>query len=87
MYRLFTEAGDGHISRLTALFNHSIQLVQVPNEWKMAIGTPLFKGGSFFRHFLADFETVFHLKALDGSIRKVGNVPKIRKRIQVLKAA
>ena len=44
-YQLLKAAGNGVIAPLTALINNSIRLVQVLNEWKMAIVTPVFKGG------------------------------------------
>ena len=44
-YRLLKEAGQGLILPLTTLFNRSIELGQIPDEWKAAIITPVFKGG------------------------------------------
>ncbi len=44
-YRLIKEAGPGLIHPLTVLFNHSIVQGQVPDDWKTAIVSPIFKGG------------------------------------------
>ena len=39
------EAGPGIVEPLTTLFNRSISLGQVPDEWKHAIVSPIYKGG------------------------------------------
>ena len=44
-YRLLKEAGRGLIDPLTNLFNRSVTLGQVPDEWKSPIVSPVFKGG------------------------------------------
>ena len=44
-YRLLKEAGLGVVGPLTTLFNLSITLNKVPDEWKEAIVSPVFKGG------------------------------------------
>ena len=44
-YRLLQEVGPGVVGPLVSLFNKSISLGSVPTEWKMAVVTPIFKGG------------------------------------------
>ena len=44
-YQLLKEAGPGIVGPLTTLFNRSISLGQVPDEWKHAIVSPIYKGG------------------------------------------
>ena len=44
-YRLLQEVGPGVVGPLVSLFNKSISLGSVPTEWKMAVSTPIFKGG------------------------------------------
>ena len=39
------EAGPGFVGPLVSLFSASIRLRQVPDEWRKAIVTPMFKGG------------------------------------------
>ena len=47
LYQLLKEAGPGIVGpqALTTLFNRSISLGQVPDEWKHAIVFPIYKGG------------------------------------------
>ena len=45
LYQLLKEAGPGIVGPLTTLFNRSISLGQVPDEWKHAIVSPIYKGG------------------------------------------
>ena len=44
-YRLMKEAGPALVGPLVTLFNRSLLLRQVPDEWKKAIVIPIFKGG------------------------------------------
>ena len=44
-YRLLKEAGPGVVGPLTSLFNLSLNVKAVPDEWKKAIISPIFKGG------------------------------------------
>ena len=44
-YRMMKEAGQGLVGRLVSLFNASVRLRQVPDEWQKAIIKPIFKGG------------------------------------------
>ena len=44
-YQLLKEAGPGIVGPLTTLFNRSISLGQVPDEWKHAIVFPIYNGG------------------------------------------
>lgn len=44
-YKLIKEAGPGIILPLTTLYNRSLELREVPLEWKTAIVHPIFKGG------------------------------------------
>ena len=44
-YQMVKEAGPGLVGPLVSLFAASIRLRQVPNEWRKAIVTPIFKGG------------------------------------------
>ena len=39
------EAGQGLVGPLVSLFNASLRLRQVPDEWRRAIIKPIFKGG------------------------------------------
>ena len=43
-YRMM-EAGQGLVGPLVSLFNASLRLRQVPDEWRKAIIKPIFKGG------------------------------------------
>ena len=42
---LLKEAGPGIVGPLTTLFNKSLNLQQVPLEWKNAVVIPIYKGG------------------------------------------
>ena len=44
-YRMMKEAGQGLVGPLVSLFNASLRLRQVPDEWRKAIIKPIFKGG------------------------------------------
>ena len=44
-YQLLKEAGPGIVGPLTTLFNKSLNLQQVPLEWKNAVVIPIYKGG------------------------------------------
>ena len=44
-YCLMKEAGPALVGPLVTLFNRSLLLRQVPDEWKKAIVIPIFKGG------------------------------------------
>ena len=44
-YRLMKEAGPALVGPLVTLFNRSLLLRQVPEEWKKAVVIPIFKGG------------------------------------------
>ena len=43
--RMMKEAGQGLVGPLVSLFNASLRLRQVPDEWRKAIIKPIFKGG------------------------------------------
>ena len=43
--RLMKEAGPALVGPLVTLFNRSLLLRQVPDDWKKAIVIPIFKGG------------------------------------------
>ena len=43
-YRVLKEAGPALVGPLTNLFNISLRLSQVPDEWKRSVISPLFKG-------------------------------------------
>ena len=45
-YRLLKEAGPALVGPLTTLFNISLRLSQVPDEWKRSVISPLLKGGN-----------------------------------------
>ena len=45
-YRLLKEAGPGVVGPLTTLFNVSLRKGEVPEEWKFAMVSPIFKGGN-----------------------------------------
>ena len=49
-YKLVKEAGHGVVGPLTSLFNHSLRLRRISEEWKNAVGTPIFGGGPKDRH-------------------------------------
>ena len=44
-YRLLKEAGPNIVGPLTTLYNYSLRMHQIPEEWKMAVVSPIFKGG------------------------------------------
>ena len=44
-YRLLKEAGPNVVGPLTTLYNYSLRMQQILEEWKMAVVTPIFKGG------------------------------------------
>ena len=44
-YQLLKEAGPGIVGPLTTLFNKSLNVQQVPLEWKNAVVIPIYKGG------------------------------------------
>ena len=44
-YRLLKEAGPNVVGPLTTLYNYSLRTQQIPEEWKMAVVSPIFKGG------------------------------------------
>ena len=44
-YRMMKEAGQGLVGPLVSLFNASLRLRQVPDEWRKAIIKPILKGG------------------------------------------
>ena len=57
-YRLLKEAGPGLISPLTALFNRSVDAGEVPDEWKAAEITPVFKGGNKDRRMPSNYRPI-----------------------------
>ena len=58
-YRLLQEVGPGVVGPLVSLFNKSISLGSVPTEWKMAVVTPIFKGGRKDRRIPANYRPNF----------------------------
>ena len=44
-YRLLKEAGPNVVGPLTTLYNYSLRTQQIPEEWNMAVVSPIFKGG------------------------------------------
>ena len=44
-YRLLKEAGPNVVGPLTTLYNYSLRTQKIPEEWKMAVVSPIFKGG------------------------------------------
>ena len=44
-YRMMKEAGQGLVGPLVRLFNASLRLRKVPDEWRKTIIKPIFKGG------------------------------------------
>ena len=57
-YRLLQEVGPGVVGPLVSLFNKSISLGSVPTEWKMAVVTPIFKGGRKDRRIPANYRPI-----------------------------
>ena len=44
-YQMIKEAGPGLVGPLVSLFNASLRLRKVPDEWRKSIIKPIFKGG------------------------------------------
>ena len=44
-YRLLKEVGPNVVGPLTTLYNYSLRTQQIPEKWKMAVVSPIFKGG------------------------------------------
>ena len=72
-YRLLQEVGPGVVGPLVSLFNKSISLGSVPTEWKMAVVTPIFKGGRKDRRIPANYRPISLTSCVARLLEKIIN--------------
>ena len=58
-YKLVKEAGHGIVGTLTSLFDPSLWLRRIPEEWKNAVVTPIFKRGRKDGHHPANCRKIY----------------------------
>ena len=80
-YRLLKEAGPGLVGPLVSLFNRSLALRQVPDEWREAVVTPIFKGGKKDRQNPSNYRPISLTSCVARTMEKVVNA-KILKFLQ-----
>ena len=70
-YKLEKEVGHGIVGPLTSLFNHSLRLRRIPEEWKNAVVTPIFKGGRKDRHHPTNYRPISLTSCVARIIKKL----------------
>ena len=55
---MMKEAGQGLVGPLVSLFNASLRLRQVPDEWRKAIIKPIFNGGKKDRRDTSSYRPI-----------------------------
>ena len=72
-YRLMKEAGPALVGPLVTLFNRSLLLRQVPDEWKKAIVIPIFKGGRKDRQEPSSYRPISLTSCVAQTMEKIVN--------------
>ena len=67
------EAGPALVGPLVTLFNRSLLLRQVPDEWKKAIVIPIFKGGRKDRQEPSSYRPISLTSCVARSMEKIVN--------------
>ena len=72
-YRMMKEAGPGLVGPLVSLFNASLRLRQVPDEWRNAIIKPIFKGGRKDRRDPSSYRPIALTSCIARTMEKILN--------------
>ena len=73
-YQMIKEAGPGLVGPLVSLFNASLRLRKVPDEWRKSIIKPIFKGGRKDRRDPSSYRPIALTSCVARTMEKVLNV-------------
>ena len=72
-YQMIKEAGPGLVGPLVSLFNASLRLRKVPDEWRKSIIKPIFKGGRKDRRDPSSYRPIALTSCVARTMEKVLN--------------